>query len=363
MPSFDGKEENWWKFRDHFEWRIHQRKDMCKSEKLTWLQQCVDADAVRLMDYAFDYDETWSDLTRRYDKPDRHIDMWINRLSRMPACPLETRGNLMKVIDVVLTLMRVLRRHGHDPENGSVWVCALILTKLPPATVVHLKLKQLELPKRSLTTMVKDLERICEAMWVDSETVSEPRDRVRALKETRQSSPTEPRKSSAEGGQPIRYLSARRSCGTRGLAKSSSTGGAVIPAADGKRVSENMSARRPCGTRGLAKSSSIGGTVILAANGTIEKKMSARSSCENRGLAKSSLTREKIASVGGGNVETVVPDGQRLSVASAEDGLLLSSLSGVGLSGLLWSLLPRERHCWLASGLQDPCREVRPWPP
>lgn len=225
LPTFDGKDVNWWSFKDDFGCLIHQRKDLGDSEKLAYLRQCVSSKTVRLMEGAFDYKETWLELTRRYDRPDRHMEIYVQQFMALPIRPTETRENVMEVVDVVLTMLRVMRRHGHDPESMSPVLCPLVLEKLPAATVVHWKRKYSAVKTASVTSMMVDLEFYCETMCMDVETVSEPDPQICAVNIVRKSS-TKPNR----------------------------TGGAVVPAAVGKVKTRNLSARSSCGTRSLAKS-------------------------------------------------------------------------------------------------------------
>ena len=115
LPKFDGTLEKWNHFWIQYEESIHNNESLTKTQKLSYLRQCVVSQTVKdlLLPGSKDpgvYDGLVKMLHRRYDKPRKLHELYCERLVNLPMCKgtaedlLAAGDRLHKLVDGLVTL-------------------------------------------------------------------------------------------------------------------------------------------------------------------------------------------------------------------------------------------------------------------
>lgn len=131
IKKFDGKEENWLRFRDLFTSMVHER-DMDESVKLARLQECVDEKYVPMIAgvYTGGYAVVWEQLCKRYNRKDRLVKAHVERLISLPDNPRETMTILREVVDHFRSFIRAMIVLEIDVETWDAFLFPIFYKKI-----------------------------------------------------------------------------------------------------------------------------------------------------------------------------------------------------------------------------------------
>ena len=118
LPKFDGALSSWNNFWIQFEESVHNNACLTKTQKLSYLRQCVVSQSVKELllpgaKYPGKYDSLVAMLRSRYDKPRKLHAMFCEKLASLPACRntaedlLEGGDRLHKLVDGLVILGQI----------------------------------------------------------------------------------------------------------------------------------------------------------------------------------------------------------------------------------------------------------------
>lgn len=161
IPVFDGSSENWLEFRDMFLSLVHEQPHLDPVCKLAYLKELVDATKVTQIAgvYTGGYEEIWSQLRKRYDRPRRLIEAHYTRLATLPDNPRESQESLHRVIDHFRQYIRAMNVLGQPIGQWDAPLFSILFTKLPSEAVAYYYRTNLEdeIPKvNDILLMLED---------------------------------------------------------------------------------------------------------------------------------------------------------------------------------------------------------------
>lgn len=137
--KFNGEPYLWPAFRDLFESEVHNRDDLEPVAKLTFLKAaCVGkaATALGLWSHTNEsYEGAWALMQKRYNDSYKIKQGLINMLFDLPACTVETHDGLSHLVDTISSVLRQLANIQIEVEQWDTWLIALIIRRLPIATI------------------------------------------------------------------------------------------------------------------------------------------------------------------------------------------------------------------------------------
>lgn len=139
IGKFHGEPHLWPAFRDLFMSEVHNREDLEPVAKLTFLKAaCVGKayTALGLWSHTNEsYDGAWALMQKRYDDSYKITQGLVNMLFALPVAQAETHDGLSHLVDTLQSVLRQLASAQVEVTNWDVWLIALIINRLPIATV------------------------------------------------------------------------------------------------------------------------------------------------------------------------------------------------------------------------------------
>lgn len=118
---------------------VHNRDDLEPVAKLTFLKAaCVGkaASALGLWSHTNQaYDGAWALMQKRYDDTYKITQGLINMLFDLPLLTVETHDGLSHLVDTIGSVLRQLANMQIEVEQWDTWLIALIIRRLPIATI------------------------------------------------------------------------------------------------------------------------------------------------------------------------------------------------------------------------------------
>jgi hypothetical protein len=122
LPTFDGNLQTWISFRDLFTNAVHNKTNISKGEKLTYLKSLLKGEAARIIQTLVvtdaNYDIAWSKLTDRYQNERELVFSIFDRFIAQPNVNSNCSSSLRNLIDTTLECTRSLEVFGIKLETG-----------------------------------------------------------------------------------------------------------------------------------------------------------------------------------------------------------------------------------------------------
>lgn len=122
VGRFNGEPQLWPAFRDLFISEVHNRDDLEPVTKLTFLKN-------------ESYDGAWALMQKRYNDSYKITQGLVNMLFALPAATAEAHDGLSQLVDTIQSVFRQLINAHVDVTSWDVWLIALVINRLPIATV------------------------------------------------------------------------------------------------------------------------------------------------------------------------------------------------------------------------------------
>lgn len=139
VGQFTGEPQLWPAFRDLFILEVHNRDNLEPVTKLTFLKNaCIGKaqSALGLWSHTNEsYDGAWALMQKRYDDSYKITQGLVNMLFALPAATAETHDGLSQLVDTIQSVLRQLINARIDVASWDVWLRALVINRLPIATV------------------------------------------------------------------------------------------------------------------------------------------------------------------------------------------------------------------------------------
>jgi len=139
LPTFDGNLQQWISFRDLFTNAIHNKANLSKSEKLTYLKSLVKGDAARLIVSLVvsdvNYDLAWQKLIERYQNERELVFGIFRRFNSQSSISSQSASSLRELIDVSLECVRSLEVFNITLDKGfDAYIMFSVFSKLDNLT-------------------------------------------------------------------------------------------------------------------------------------------------------------------------------------------------------------------------------------
>lgn len=139
LPTFHGKYETWYSFRDIFNSLVHIRTDLTEIDKFLYLKICCKDDALNLIESldvtADNYSIAFELLRKRYENPKAIINFHVhNILFNLPNVVKESPVHIRKLLDTVHQHLSALTKLNLPVTHWDTFIIPLILQKLDDGT-------------------------------------------------------------------------------------------------------------------------------------------------------------------------------------------------------------------------------------
>lgn len=138
LPTFDGDLTNWLSFRDQFSDLVDKNQKYTAITKFIQLRNHLKGSALEAIKgfklSAANYDAAWHILKRRYDKPDRIIDEYLQQLDDLPILSGPSAQKLIAMVNCTNQILRVLPTLGIDTSTWDAIIKHHLVSKLDRAT-------------------------------------------------------------------------------------------------------------------------------------------------------------------------------------------------------------------------------------
>lgn len=198
IPHFDGKYEQWEKFKVMFRDVVDRSNDPPRI-KLYHLEKALIGDAAGIIDAKTiadgNYDHAWEILAERFEDKRRMVDHHISGLLNMRKMSQESHSELRELVDSCVGYVENLKHLGLDFTGVSDTIVTHILSnalddetkKLWESSVAHGELPEYEDTVKFLKGRISVLER-CQKSTSDSKVKPSARGAVKGLVSGKQSS-------------------------------------------------------------------------------------------------------------------------------------------------------------------------------
>lgn len=152
LPTFSGKYEEWFPFRDSFNSLIHTNNSLSNVQKLQYLRASLSglaADVIASLETSdANYQIAWSSLTDRYDKKQIIVSAHVEAIMRLPSMAKENAAQLRQITDGVTKHINALAALKCPTDYWDVLLIHIISAKIDPTTARewHASLTSPELP-------------------------------------------------------------------------------------------------------------------------------------------------------------------------------------------------------------------------
>lgn len=139
MPTFDGDLTNWISFRDQYLELVHNNPKLTPITKFYQLKSHLKGLALDAINgfklSAVDYEPAWFVLMKRYNRPDQIIDEYIRKFEALPYLTTANAVGLIKMVNAVNQLTRVLPNLGVDVSSWDKWLIFNLKARLDKITL------------------------------------------------------------------------------------------------------------------------------------------------------------------------------------------------------------------------------------
>lgn len=138
LPMFDGDLTNWLSFRDQFVDLVDRNQKYTAITKFIQLRNHLKGSALEAIKgfklSAANYDAAWHILQRRYNKPDRIIEEYLQQLGDLPMLSGPSAQKLIAMVNCTNQILRVLPTLGVDTSTWDAIIKHQLTTKLDRTT-------------------------------------------------------------------------------------------------------------------------------------------------------------------------------------------------------------------------------------
>lgn len=147
LPSFHGKYETWFSFKDIFDSVVNNRTDLSEIDKFLYLRLCCKDDALKLIESldvtANNYTVALDLLTKRYENRRAIINTHINHvLFNLPTITRESAFYLRKLLDSLHQHLSALQKLNLPVDQWDVLLIPIVLQKVDDRTKRDWEAKQ-----------------------------------------------------------------------------------------------------------------------------------------------------------------------------------------------------------------------------
>lgn len=172
LPTFDGKAENWFKFKAIFTDVMNKYPGESDATKLYHLDKCLVGDAAGVIDQQTindsNFDAAWLYLTQRYEDKRKIVDIHANGLLNLKAMTGESGKQLRSLVDECKRHVEALKFHNYEVSGVSDVLLVNILAsrmdldtrKLWEGSITHGEIPTYEETTAFLAKRCQVLERI-----------------------------------------------------------------------------------------------------------------------------------------------------------------------------------------------------------
>ena len=166
LPSFYGKYETWYSFKDIFDSVVHNRTDLSDIDKFLYLKICCKADALKLIDSldvtASNYSIALNLLQKRYENKRAILNHHINHLLfNLPQVSRESASQLRSLIDSLHQHISALRKLNLPVDHWDQLLIPIVLRKLDDRTKREWESKQVDNDLPTLQNLIDILTKKC----------------------------------------------------------------------------------------------------------------------------------------------------------------------------------------------------------
>lgn len=173
LPSFYGKYETWYSFKDIFDSLVNNRVDLSEIDKFLYLKLCCKGDALKLIDSlnvtTANYSIALDLLQKRYENKRAIINHHVNTLLfNLPQVPKESAAQIRILLDSVHQNTTALKKMQIPVEHWDLMLIPIILQKMDDRTKREWETKQTDQKLPTLNELIEYLTKKCfilEAMY------------------------------------------------------------------------------------------------------------------------------------------------------------------------------------------------------
>lgn len=161
LPTFHGKYESWYSFKDVFKSVVDSRQDVSEINKLLILKSCLKDDAANLIEslelIETNYTIAWDILNQRYDHKRAIINTHVNAiLFNLPSVNRESPVHLRKLLDTLHQHLSALEKLKMPIVYWDTLLIPIILQKIDDRTKKEWESKQTDQNKMPALKELKD---------------------------------------------------------------------------------------------------------------------------------------------------------------------------------------------------------------
>lgn len=138
LPKFNGSYNNWLNFHDTFDKLIHQNTKLADSQKLHYLQSCLEGDAstvIQTLDVNnVSYSVAWDLLKERFNNKRIIIRTHVKGIFNLDPLSKESHIHLRRLIDNFKKHVRSLAALGEPTQHWDTLLIYILANKLDPNT-------------------------------------------------------------------------------------------------------------------------------------------------------------------------------------------------------------------------------------
>lgn len=138
LPTFDGDFTQWIAFRDQYLDLVHNNQRLTEVTKFFQLRSHLKGMALEAINgfklCAADYEAAWFKLKKRYDKPEKIIDEYLQKFYDLPYMSHPTSSGLLTIVNRTNQLLRVLPVLGVQVKTWDTMLKYNIKSRLDRAT-------------------------------------------------------------------------------------------------------------------------------------------------------------------------------------------------------------------------------------
>jgi hypothetical protein len=138
LPTFGGVVTEWQSFKDLFKSAVHDRTDVAKSNKLSYLKSCLDGDAKQLISSMQstddNYDIAWDLLEKRYENEREIFFGILLKFTNQAVLTGESAIGLRSLLDISQECIRALKNLNVVVDNWDGIIVFLLFQKLDSTT-------------------------------------------------------------------------------------------------------------------------------------------------------------------------------------------------------------------------------------